>query len=613
MERKYRYITALKTLLVCVLTCGCLLGLTAVTYAQVKFYTRVDQEVVGRNQPVQLQYVVENANSVQEFKAPAFNDFILIQGPIESSGMSLINGHRTEYKSLVFLLQPKRAGRITIKGARALVDGREMRSNNIVIEVANRNATGPQGSPRGFNFNFPDNDFEVNREFYLRPGENIIEKIKKNLFVKVEVNKTSCYVNEPIVATYKLYSRLRSESRVVKRPSYNGFSVYDMVEPDGSVATTELVDGKEFNVHLIRQSQLFPLQSGTYTLDPVEVENSVRFIKSGDEEANPFDEIFDQGGEIVEETINLSSKSLTIRVNPLPTEKQPAGFDGAVGSFAISTSLSKDTIHAGEMVNLTVKVKGKGNLPIINAPAINWPPGIEGFEPQTDENIHAQTVPLSGEKVFRFPVTAGKTGSLRIPAIHFSYFDPASRSYKSDSTEPLHINVLAALPGQKSVIKSGGAVKPSRNLPETLLLSLVGIVLVVTTVVWITLYRKSEKRKAEAKRILLEQQRLAKAPPHPLLKAGEWLQEGNKLAFLKEMENSIWKKAAEVLSIPRVLLNQPKVVNELNARGASDTANLFREIVNHCEASLYIPGNETENLQEILDKGYELFSKLDAV
>src|SRR6185436_7849758 len=379
MAGKYSYNRTWKTIVIRFSILSCLLVLQIVALAQVKFYTRIDPAVTGRNQPVQVQYVIENAKSIDEFKAPAFDDFILIQGPIESSGMSIINGSTTQYKSLLFLLQPKTIGKLNIKGATALVDGKQMKSNSAVVQVINKNVTTPQSSNPGFNFNFPEERPDVDREFYLRPGENVIEKIKQNLFVKVEVNKTNCFVNEPIVATYKLYSRLRSESRVVKRPSYNGFSVYDMVEPDGSVTSTEVVNGKEYNVHLIRQSQLFPLQAGTYTLDPVEVENTVRFIKSEGDQGNPFDELFGSGGPMIEQTLSLSSKPVTITVKPLPVEKQPVSFDGAVGNFSISASLSKDTIHAGEMANLTVKIKGKGNLPMINAPDIKWPKGMEGF------------------------------------------------------------------------------------------------------------------------------------------------------------------------------------------------------------------------------------------
>ena len=46
---------------------------------------------------------------------------------------------------------------------------------------------------------------EVDRDYLLRPGENVKEKIKKDLFLKVQVDKNTCYVGEPIVATYKLY------------------------------------------------------------------------------------------------------------------------------------------------------------------------------------------------------------------------------------------------------------------------------------------------------------------------------------------------------------------------------------------------------------------------
>ena len=144
--------------------------INVVVYGQVKFYTRVDQEVVAKNQPIQLQYVVENAKSVDEFKAPAFTDFILIQGPIESTGMSIVNGNTTQYKSLVYLLQPKSTGKINIKGATAVVDGKEMRSNNIIIEVTNKSVFAPTRPNQGFNFSFPGDRPEIEREFYLRPG-----------------------------------------------------------------------------------------------------------------------------------------------------------------------------------------------------------------------------------------------------------------------------------------------------------------------------------------------------------------------------------------------------------------------------------------------------------
>ncbi len=90
----------------------------------------------------------------------------------------------------------------------------------------------------------------------VKPGEKVEDKIRKNFFIKVEVSKTDCYLGEPIVATYKLYARLRSDSRVTRHPSLNGFSVYDMIDPSEDRVSVEKVNGKNFSVHMIRKTQL---------------------------------------------------------------------------------------------------------------------------------------------------------------------------------------------------------------------------------------------------------------------------------------------------------------------------------------------------------------------
>ena len=99
----------------------------------------------------------------------------------------------------------------------------------------------------------------------------------------------------------------------------------------------------------------------------------------------------------------------------------------------------------------------------------------------------------------------------------------------------------------------------------------------------------------------------------PLEKAKQLLTFADQSAFLKELENVIWKKTAETLSIPRALLNQPKVLEELRARGARETGELFSDLVNRCETMLYIPGSPPENLHLILDKAEELFRNLDGL
>ena len=47
--------------------------------------------------------------------------------------------------------------------------------------------------------------------------------------MKVLVDKRSCFVGEPVLATFKLYSRLESKSDIVKNPGFYGFTVQDMI------------------------------------------------------------------------------------------------------------------------------------------------------------------------------------------------------------------------------------------------------------------------------------------------------------------------------------------------------------------------------------------------
>src|ERR1700728_2098519 len=164
---------------------------------QVKFTTVVNSQELGQRDYLQVQFVVENAQQIDEFDPPAdFPGFHVVEGPIQSSGMSVINGNMSQYKGLSFILQPTHTGKFAISGATAVVDGKKIRSNSVVITVhpgASGTApcgTGPFGGFPGMQPFGPD-PFEpsapesVNREEVLRPGENIKEKINRNLFVKV--------------------------------------------------------------------------------------------------------------------------------------------------------------------------------------------------------------------------------------------------------------------------------------------------------------------------------------------------------------------------------------------------------------------------------------------
>jgi BatD DUF11 like domain len=628
---------------------------------QVKFTTVVSSQDVGLNEYLQVEFVVENARQIDALNPPEFPGFTIAQGPIQSSGMSVINGNMSQYKGLSFVLQPTKTGKFIIPGASAVVDGQQMRSNKVTITVhAGGSGTAPPNSgsagpnpmfqPFGPDPFAPERE-AVDRDYVLRPGENVKDKIRKNLFVKVLVDRNTCYVGEPIVATYKLYSRLNSESRVTRRPSLNGFSVYDMVDPSSDAVSVEKLNGKAYTVHIIRKTQLIPLQAGSIDLDPVEVENTVHFVKGGVRQeprrsGNSLRDLLDQlsddnnTGPEIAENVTLATKPVTITVKPLPEEKKPAGYNGAVGNFSIEASLANKSIAAQDEATLHVVVKGKGNLPVITAPVVPWPSGIEAFDPTAKEEVNKTVVPMSGAKSFDYVFTAKASGHYTIPAINFSYFDPSSQTYKMAGTDSLDLQVMPSAKKSNQVVNDRmlTAVAPwtdrLRHFVWDHLEWLFAVVLLSIVIVYfwrqnLRLRREDRNKKASAPvaavvapvtvrpggpdiSALSATTYLPVAEvPDPLLEARHFFDNGDYKAFYREVNRAVWKSIGRKLDLPSSELNKQNCIRQLQLRGWDAQSILSLEtILNECEMNLYTPAYDTYNMQQLLRQAEWMLARL---
>jgi hypothetical protein len=586
------------------------------TMAQVKFTTVISSREIGRGDYVQVEFVVENASQIDYLTPPSFPNFKVVEGPIQSSGMSIVNGNTSQYKGVSFVLQPLKTGRFTITGATANVDGKSMHSNPVTVEV---NANGPApGVPSSVRPGWPDEPSEADREYVLRPGENITEKIKKNLFVKVQADKTTCFIGEPIVVTYKLYSRLRSESRVIKRPSLNGFSVYDMIDPNTDVASVETLNGKQFAVHIIRKAQLIPLQAGTVDLDPAEVENKVYFIKQSSDahrRGSLADDIFGQypeDGTETDQNITLQSQPLAITIKPLPEANKPADFNGAVGHFTIEAGIENKKIAARDAATLKVIVRGNGNLPIVNAPQIKWPDSVEAYDATAKEEVDKTVAPLSGSKTFEYLFSPQKKGSYILPAVDFSYFDPTSASYKTVSSGPFNFEVATAAKQKKFSFASKEEVSSSLKTFLQKHLEWFFALLILSGLA-IYLWRQNTRlRKADlqlkAAAALIQTPVENTIPAHlpgpvdPLSRAKRLLANADYTGFYRELNQAIWDTLRDELHLPSSELNKYNIRRQLKIKGWDEaTIASLENTLNECEMNLYTPDHNEKNMQHILE------------
>jgi hypothetical protein len=391
-------------------------------------------------QTFQVQYIVEGARSIRQFSIPRFKDFevadVFDHNPLSTGNVG------DPYSKVVVLVSTKK-GRFVIPGATAIINGQLIRSNTASISV--------MPDLQVINNISPD-DIDTEKESVLYPGDNINDKIEKNLFLRVECSKNTCYVGEPLMVVYKVYTRLNAYLQVAKRPALTGFSVMEMVDAYDGKPSIEKLNGRLYYTNLVRKVQLFPLQEGKYTLDPAEIESLVRFIKT-DQPAGkkgpgllPGPSNTPMFPTAINHRTLLRSRPLTISVKSLPTANQPEDFSGAVGQFNVIVKTPSSPIYKGDLVKIQVTISGSGNLSLITPPPIKWPKGVDTAEPSVKENINKYVFPLSGSKTFEYSFAAPDTGDYIIPAIHFSYYDPVAKKYKKASNDPITLHVL---PGVK--------------------------------------------------------------------------------------------------------------------------------------------------------------------
>jgi len=402
--------------------------------SQGQFKTIVPQQSVVAGESFQVQYIIQETGKIGNFKAPAFTHFRFVSGPNQYNGsVATANGIKP-VQNFVYTLEAIDPGWFTIHGAVAMVNGKPVKSNDVLLEVISK-----EKAAKSIDKNFRD----TNPDYFLRPGDDPYEKIRQNLFLKMVVDRTTCFAGDPVVAIFKLYSRLESNSDIVKNPGFYGFTVYDMVNLSDKQMNTEFVNGKLFDVHTIRKVQLYPLQAGTFTIDAMEIKNNVEFSRSTvnkkiEQEivegipGNNNEGAVNENTEVFE--TSMHTEPVVIRVKPVPVKNKPAAFNGAVGTFAISAAVVKNRIAKNEEGIFEITISGIGNFTQLNIPVINWPDGIEGFEPTVRDSLDKTKLPLTGSRTFRYSFICYKPGLYQLPSVNFSYFDPRKKNYKTIST-----------------------------------------------------------------------------------------------------------------------------------------------------------------------------------
>ena len=569
----------------------CLLFISIVAHPQVKFRTVVPQRPVAPGESFQVQYIVENATEISNFSAPQFEGFRVVAGPNVYAG-----DRSSAHKNVVITLAAVGEGRFRIQGATCTANGKPVKSNDAFVQVAFQEESGE--SP-----------------YFLSMGENPYEKIRENLFLKIIVDKQTCFIGEPLVATFKLYSRLQSRSNVIKNPGFYGFSVYDMVGVNDQVSSQEKLDGHWFQVHTIRKVQLYPLQAGSFNIDAMEVANDVEFSRSivnkqteqeitenmyGVDDAKK-----DAKAEVCH--VNLKTDPAVIHVKSLPKKNAADTFAGAVGNFSIDAYVEKDSINQNEENYLTVRIIGSGNFQRVNAPVVSWPAGFEGFEPLITDTLNKQLVPLTGQRNFRYAFSTPQAGHYTIPPIVFLFFNLKTRTYETVATRHVTVSVRAVEKEYKPTISKVVANNTSEGPAWWLLTAGLLLLAAIAFGVKSTLLKQYQTRKQK-----IEADATASPITIQQILALAWAtMESEDKIFYKELNDALWNYLHYKVGLSGSQMNKEVVKRVLLAEDVrADLVDDVIDILRQSEIGSYTGAQMNLSKSELFQKAKNVLESM---
>ena len=565
------------------------------------FTTSVNETTVASNERFQVSFVFsgKSINNLKNFLAPSFSNFLILSGPNQSTSIQIINGAQTASLTYSYILQPEKTGSYTIGKARIEQDGVNFETKPLQMEVVKGSANSKQNNTEQTISN---------------------EEISKNLYIRAFIDKGKVYKGEQVTVVYKLYTRLTiaSQMSINKLPQYQGFWAEELETASNITFNTEVVNGKQFRVGVLKKVALFPSQTGKLEVTPFELTVPVQIQRK--KSRNIFDDFFgDPFGR--GETVEYSAISNTVKVNvlPLPIEGKPENFHGAVGDFKMEATINKTSTKTNEPLTLNVSISGSGNFELLEMPGINLPNGFEKYEPKVTENVK-NTGKIRGTKTGEYLFVPRVVGIREIPPIEFSYFDPVKNKYITLKSEPFTLNIeqgdriintevvgkedLQQLGNDIRFIKtsSNGVEKRSEHIINTTGFWIAGTAPLFLLAVLIGWKRRSDKLAGNI--TLLRYQKAQKVAKNRLKQAGKFMQEKNHKAFYTELSMALFGYLEDKLHIPKAEFTVERAADVLKMKSVQE--GLITDLKNSAEKCEYVRfargAEESSAMKEMYDE-----------
>ena len=376
------------------------LGLGDIILAQPSITARVDRTSLAVGE--QLLLTVTIMGEVPNLPPPnvsSMQDFVVVSSST-SRQVSVVNGKMSSEGVFTYILQPLRAGLLTIPPIGVAIEGQLYETAPIKVEVSGGATPAPP-----VNENVPAPTPDTSEE--------------QNLFVEADVDNPNPYLGQQIIYIFRFYQAADFPLSISGRldyqaPAFTDFWSQTLAQPQ----YTTRIRGRSYTVTEV-QTALFPAGLNAITIEPA------RLVVPGG---------------LFNPDIVLETAPIVVTVNSLPDGAPPA-FNGAVGQFELRAHVDTNNTQVNDTVTLVLEIEGAGNVDALTEPALPELSGWRFFESQPSTNMLSRENQVYGIRRFERLMVPGQAGEFIIPSFRFSYYDPEAGEYRTSTTDPIPITV----------------------------------------------------------------------------------------------------------------------------------------------------------------------------
>ncbi len=514
-----------------------------------------------------------------------------------SRNITVINGAMSSSISQNFALTPTQPGEFSIPALQAEIEGQMLGSQPLKLKAVKPSTTATNQS-----------------------GEQLA-------FMKLLVPKKEIFAGEAFAVELQVFIRdgvANAEQILQYFDGLGGSSLkaegFSLLKTGHAQRRRAQAGNAAYTVSTLVTS-LSPVKTGLLTIGSIEGTIPLQIPLPNQRRRDAFDP-FGMFQQVEEKRIALAAPPETVTVLPLPKDKTPTNFIGAVGTFSMTASAGPTNVAMGDPITVKIQISGHGAFDSLALPD---QPAWRDFKtyPPTTKVETTDPLGLQGSKTFEQVIVPQSAEIKELPAVSFSFFDPDQKSYRTlvQPAVPLVVRpgassaaptVVAAAhgpqdnpPPSQDIVhikpRLGAVAQFSRPLlQQPWFLALQGGPLLA----WVaaSFWRRRADNLANNPR-LRRQRQVAQIIREGLSELHRLASENNSDEFFAMLFHLLQEQLGERLDLPASAITEAVIEEHLRPRGVPETILApLHELFQTCNLARYAPVKTSQELAAIIPK-----------